>query len=37
MMPRHLRCVDWLEIPIRNGDMPADYLRGARASWLIRV
>ena len=37
LMLRHLGCADWLELPIRSRDMPADYLRGGRASWLIRV
>ncbi len=37
LMLRHLRFASWLEIPVRTGDLPADYLTGRRASWLIEV
>jgi len=37
LMLRHLRFNGWFEIPVRNRDMPYDYLNGRRASWLIEV
>lgn len=37
LMLRHLRFSEWFEIPARSRDMPADYLSGRRASWLIKV
>jgi SAM-dependent methyltransferase len=37
MILRHHRYREWTEIPLRTRDMPDDYLRGNRASWLIRV
>lgn len=36
LMLRHVGLTDYLEIPMRTADMPPDYLRGERASWLIR-
>jgi SAM-dependent methyltransferase len=37
LMLRHLKAKGWFEIPVRTRDMPIDYLRGRRASWLIEV
>lgn len=37
LMLRHMRVADWFEIPLRSHDMPRDYLRHRRASWLIKV
>jgi len=37
LMLRHIRASHWFEIPIRNDDLPRDYLNGKRASWLISV
>ena len=37
MILKHLKFREWTEIPLRTTDMPDDYLRGDRASWLIRV
>ena len=37
LMLRHLKVNEWFEIPVRTRDMPVDYLRGRRASWLIKV
>lgn len=34
---RHLKVKGWFEIPVRTKNMPHDYLRGRRASWLIEV
>lgn len=36
LMLRHLGMREWFEIPIRTESMPPDYLRGGRASWMIR-
>jgi hypothetical protein len=35
LMLRHIGASQWTEIPLRSGDMPRDYLNGARTSWLI--
>ena len=35
LMLRHIGVSRWFEIPIRGEDMPRDYLRHIRASWLI--
>ncbi|MDQ3777235.1 MAG: hypothetical protein M3461_24190 [Pseudomonadota bacterium] len=37
MILKHLKFREWTEIPLRTTDMPDDYLRGDRVSWLIRV
>lgn len=37
LMLRHIGASRWFEIPIRSGDLPRDYLKGKRASWLITV
>jgi len=37
LMLRHLKFSRWFEIPVRNGDLPAEYLTHRRASWLIDV
>ncbi len=37
LMLRHLGASKWEEIPLRNKNMPADYLGRARASWLVTV
>ena len=37
LMLKHLKVSGWLEIPVRAQDMPPDYLKGERASWLIEV
>jgi 2-polyprenyl-3-methyl-5-hydroxy-6-metoxy-1,4-benzoquinol methylase len=37
LMLRHLNVRGYFEIPVRSGDMPADYVAGGRASWLIDV
>jgi SAM-dependent methyltransferase len=37
LMLRHLKVSGYLEIPVRNRDMPADYLKDSRTSWLIEV
>jgi tRNA (mo5U34)-methyltransferase len=37
LMLRHLKVNGWFEIPVRTRDMPVDYLKGRRASWLIEV
>ena len=37
LMLRHVRATEWFEIPLRNSDMPPDYLDHKRASWLIKV
>lgn len=34
---RYIGVANWFEIPLRSADMPADYLRDSRASWLIKV
>lgn len=34
---KHLGFKDWFEIPLLTRDMPADYLNGHRASWLVEV
>jgi SAM-dependent methyltransferase len=34
---KHIRATEWLEIPLRTKDMPRDYLKHKRASWLIKV
>jgi hypothetical protein len=37
MILEHLKCREWTEIPLWTTDLPDDYLRGDRVSWLIRV
>jgi SAM-dependent methyltransferase len=37
IMLKHIGAAEWREIPIRTTDMPADYLKQRRASWLIKV
>ena len=37
LMLRHLKFDSWIEIPVRTGDLPIDYLTRRRASWLIKV
>jgi len=37
MILKHLKFREWTEIPLRTTDLPDDYLRGDRVSWLIRV
>lgn len=37
LMLKQIRVADWFEIPLRTRDMPRDYLRHRRASWLIKV
>jgi SAM-dependent methyltransferase len=37
LLLRHIGASEWYEIPMRNRDMPEDYLNGRRASWLIKV
>ncbi len=37
LMLRHLKVSGWFEIPVRNREIPIEYLTGRRASWLIAV
>lgn len=37
LMLRQMKATRVIEIPIRSKDIPVDYLRGERASWLIEV
>ncbi|MDQ4146101.1 MAG: class I SAM-dependent methyltransferase [Pseudomonadota bacterium] len=37
LMLEHIGAAKWLEIPVRTVDMPDEYLRHRRASWLIKV
>lgn len=37
LMLRHLGMKEWFEVPVRTRDMPVEYLRGQRASWLVKV
>lgn len=37
LMLRHIDVAEWFEIPICTTDMPVDYLKHNRASWLIKV
>ena len=37
LMLKHLRVRAFREIPVSTADMPADYLDGDRATWLIEV
>jgi 2-polyprenyl-3-methyl-5-hydroxy-6-metoxy-1,4-benzoquinol methylase len=37
LMLRHLKFSRWFEIPLRNNDLPIDYLTRRRATWLIEI
>jgi hypothetical protein len=37
LLLKHVGFTHWLRIPVRTPDVPADYIHGLRASWLIRV
>jgi hypothetical protein len=37
LMLRHLKFNSWIEIPMRTGELPIDYLTRRRVSWLIKV
>lgn len=37
LMFKHLQVSDWFEIPLHTGDMPRDYQRHGRASWLVKI
>jgi SAM-dependent methyltransferase len=37
LMLQHIGVSNWFEIPVRTRDMPRDYLRLLRASWLVDV